>query len=126
MNDELINELKVLNTKIDIITKQINNLNEKVDNIIKVQMIHNDSLMFLMNHSNNDKIVSQLITVNAKLNDNDLRVSSIEDTLDDIHNKTDSLPEQFQTLFDSLSAIYYERGSNKNTNPYGGIIISEK
>lgn len=126
-NKTITEQLTDILAQIKIINHNINVIKEQVNQISAIQSIHNDSLIFLMNqvsdHSKDDRSLNQLTTINAKLNDNDLKISAIEDILEEIKTKTDNLPEQFQLIFDSLFTMYYDK-KPKPSNPYGGIILS--
>ena len=114
--DEVIKQLKELN-------QRLANLEKQVNDITIIQSLQNDSLIYISHHLNDDtNVMNKLTTINAKLNDNDLKVSSIEDMMEEVKTQLDTIPEHFQSIYDMLNTIYYDKG--KNTNPYGGLILS--
>lgn len=122
----ILEQLQTLNKQIKILEHNIDIIKEQTNQISTIQAIHNDSLIFLINKVSdysNSRLLNQLLTIDAKLNDNDLKISSLDDMIEEVKSKLDLMPDQFQLILDSLSAIYHDK-SNKNSNPYGGLIIS--
>ena len=126
--EEEINYLDVINN-VQSMLKEVDNklqhTQEQIDNISKIQSIHNDSLLYIitkLNESSNMNLMSKLNTINAKLNDDDLIISNIQDNIEEMKSKIDNLPEQFQIIFDLLTALQQDK-SKRGSNPVGGIII---
>ena len=119
---ELINNVQSMLKEVD---NKLQHTQEQVNNISKIQSIHNDSLLYIinkLNESSDTYLLSKLNTINAKLNDDDLVITNMQDNIEEIKNKIDNLPEQFQTIFDLLISFQQDK-SRRSSNPVGGIII---
>ena len=119
---ELINNVQSMLKEVD---NKLQHTQEQVNNISKIQSIHNDSLLYIinkLNESSDTYLLSKLNTINAKLNDDDLVITNMQDNIEEIKNKIDNLPEQFQTIFDLLMSFQQDK-SRRSSNPVGGIII---
>lgn len=108
-----INWFITLSNKIDYYLEQMNNLNNQI-NTIK-EDLNNTTLInayntkelinikSLIEHeiANNQVLKSNIDTVNARLNDNILNISYMDDKLQEINNNLNSLSEQFnERLYD--------------------------
>ena len=119
---ELINNVQSMLKEVD---NKLQHTQEQINNISKIQSIHNDSLLYIinkLNESSDTYLLSKLNTINAKLNDDDLVITNMQDNIEEIKNKIDNLPEQFQTIFDLLISFQQDK-SRRSSNPVGGIII---
>lgn len=119
---ELINNVQSMLKEVD---NKLQHTQEQINNISKIQSIHNDSLLYIinkLNESSDTYLLSKLNTINAKLNDDDLVITNMQDNIEEIKNKIDNLPEQFQMIFDLLTSLQQDK-SRRSSNPVGGIII---
>lgn len=119
---ELINNVQSMLKEID---NKLQHTQEQINNISKIQSIHNDSLLYIiskLNESSDTYLLSKLNTINAKLNDDDLAITNMQDNIEEIKNKIDNLPEQFQMILDLLTSLQQDK-SRRGSNPIGGIII---
>lgn len=119
---ELINNVQSMLKEVD---NKLQHTQEQINNISKIQSIHNDSLLYIINKLNelsDTYLLSKLNAINAKLNDDDLVITNMQDNIEEIKNKIDNLPEQFQIIFDLLMSFQQDK-SRRSSNPVGGIII---
>jgi len=116
INDKInidINWFITLSNKIDYYLQQINNLNTQIntikDELTNINLINTYNTKELINiknlieqEINNTQVIKLNIdTVNARLNDNILNISYIDDKLQEINNNINTLNEQFnERLYD--------------------------
>ena len=110
-----------LQAQMNNVKNQVDNINQICDTLQAVQLNNVNDINVLKNHlamlsSQNDLNSSKLISIDAKVNDNNMLISNIEEQAQEVNQAVSQLSEQIQTL-ESLINI-------EDNNVYQGQIYS--